>query len=151
MPQEKNQTQKATVISSQAKEKLSTRLNQKSENRLINIHTLLATPGHKKMDNLGTLNEISDDKWYLMGIKWPQTKSDFLNPNPLQCSCCNYFVVLPSPGWQDPSVLSAPQTNLHCCWSTAAWWALHSSSLPDSWQREVCMSTWNSISREPSK
>lgn len=43
MPQEKNQTQQeATVSSSQAKEKLSTHLNQVSENsRLINIHTLL--------------------------------------------------------------------------------------------------------------
>lgn len=41
MPQEKNQTQQeATVISSQAKEKLSTHLNQVSENSgWINIHT----------------------------------------------------------------------------------------------------------------
>lgn len=43
MPQEKNQTQQeATIISSQAKEKLSAHLNQVNENSsLINIHTLL--------------------------------------------------------------------------------------------------------------
>lgn len=43
MPQEKNQTQQeATIISSQAKAKLSTHFNQDSDNSsLINIHSLL--------------------------------------------------------------------------------------------------------------
>lgn len=53
MPQDKNQTQQeATVISSWAKEKLSTHLNQESKNsRLINIHTLfiiVATPENRQ-------------------------------------------------------------------------------------------------------
>lgn len=43
MPREKNQTQQeATIISSQAKAKLSTHFNRESKNsRLINIHSLL--------------------------------------------------------------------------------------------------------------
>lgn len=79
---------------------------------LIFTHTVVATPGHKKILNLGTLNGINDDKWCLRGIKSPQTKSDstFRIPTYCGCSCPNYFVVLLSPGWQDPSVPWAPQT-----------------------------------------
>lgn len=47
--------------------------------------------GHKKMLSLGTLNGISDDKWCLMGIKWPQTKSDSTFRIP---TCCGAAVLI---------------------------------------------------------